>query len=321
MKNTHLNILFLGGGRKVSLAQQLKISGKKLGFNVSIFSYDISEEVPIVLEGEVIKGLPWTDPSVVGDICNVVSEKMIDIILPILNGSIEVASMCRVRLPHVFIPVTDFSVAKPLFDKLDAAKLFKELKFPIPRTYSVLSAKVPAIVKPRRGGKSRGIHVFHDMEDLMHLQNLSGYIIQEYIEKSEEYTVDCYIDMNGEILTVVPRKRLEIMGGESTKTITFKNEILEKFSRDVINRLQLRGPVNIQYLHDLDSDRYLLMEVNPRLGSAVICSILAGAPITDYIIAEAKDIKLSPCNDWKNHTLMARYLKEAIFFKNINDGF
>ena len=316
MNLTSINILFLGGGRKVSLAQQFKKSGEKAGCNVSIFSYDLLKEVPISLEGEVIKGLPWTDPGVVGDICNIAEEKNINIILPILNGSIEIASMCRVRLPEVFIPVTDFSVAKPLFDKLDASALFKQLKFPIPKTYSILSAKVPAIVKPRKGGKSRGIQIFRDMEDLMHLQNLSGYIIQEYIENYKEYTVDCYIDMSGRILTTVPRERLEIMGGESTKTLTCKNDFLEKFAIDVIERLQLKGPVNIQFLHDLDTDRYLLMEVNPRLGGAVICSILAGAPITDYIIDEARNLELKPCNDWKADTLVARYFKEAVFFNN-----
>ena len=316
MSNIPIHILLLGGGQKVSLAQQLKQSGTRLGFEVSIFSYDLSAEVPIVLEGEVIKGLPWTDSSVVGDICEVVRNDKIDIILPVVNGSIEVASICRLRLPDVFIPVTDFSTAKPLFDKLEAAKLFKTLKFPIPKTYSVLSAKMPAIVKPRTGGKSRGIQVFHDMEDLMHLQNLSEYIIQEYISNNREYTVDGYIDMQGNILTLVPRERIEIMNGESSKTCTCKNKELEKFSIDIIKGLKLRGPVNLQFLHDLEKDRYLLMEVNPRLGGAVICSILAGAPITDYIIAEAKGLPLEPCEDWKDQTLLARYLKEAVFFNS-----
>lgn len=316
MKDQLLTILLLGGGRKVSLAQHLKQSGSRLGFNVSILSYDISLEVPIVLEGEVIKGLPWNDPAVIGDICQIVEDKNVNIILPIVNGSIEVASMCRVRLPKTFIPVTDFSVAKPLFDKIDAAKLFKEEHFPIPRTYNVLSAKMPAIAKPRKGGKSRGIQIFRDIEDLMHLQNLSNYIIQEFIENCREFTVDSYIDSTGRILTTVPRERLEIMGGESTRTITCKNEFLEKFAHDVINKLKLRGPVNIQFIHDLDTDRYLLMEVNPRLGGAVMCSILAGAPILEYIIREATGMELEPCDDWKNGTLMARYLKETVFYND-----
>lgn len=83
----------------------------------------------------------------------------------------------------------------------------------------------------------------------------------------------------------------------------------------MIETFSLRGPVNLQFLHDLDSDRYLLMEVNPRLGGGVICSIFAGAPITDYIIDEALGVELSPCNDWASDTLMARYFKEAIFYE------
>ncbi|MCH5236854.1 MAG: ATP-grasp domain-containing protein [Muribaculaceae bacterium] len=314
MKEEHLTILLLGGGRKVSLAEILKERGKDLGYNVSIISYDISLEVPIILEAEVIKGLPWNDPGVVGDICNIAEEKNVDIILPIVNGAIEVASMCKVRLPKVFIPVTDFSGAISLFDKVEAAKLFKQEGFPIPRTYTVLTAKMPAIVKPRKGGKSRGIQIFHDMEDLMHLQNLSGYIIQEYIENCKEFTVDSYIDSRGNILVSVPRERLEVMGGESTRSRTCDNAFLEKFSREVIEKLKLRGPVNLQFLYDEDTDRYLLMEVNPRLSGAVICSILAGAPIADYIIQESRGKALKPCHDWKEGTLTARYLKEAVFF-------
>ena len=316
MKGEIINILLLGGGRKVSLAQQLKISGEKLGYSVSIFSYDLTAEEPIVLEGEVIPGLPWNDPGVVGDICRIVEEKDIDILLPMLNGAIEVASMCRLRLPKVFIPVTDFAVAKPLFDKSEAATLFKKEKFPIPKTYNVLSAKMPAIAKPRKGGSSKGIFVFNDMEDLMHLHDLSAYIIQEYLENCREFTVDSYIDASGNILTIVPRERLNVLGGESTRTKTCRNPFLEKFSIEVITRLGLRGPVNLQFLHDLDTDRYLLLEVNPRLGGAVICAILAGAPITDYIIREAMGQTLTPCDDWKDGALLARYYKEAVFFRD-----
>ena len=315
MKNQQLTILFLGGARRVSLAELLKRSGQRIGYDVNIVSYDLSDEIPISLVGKVVKGLRWTDPDVVDDIIRVVREYDVKVILPFVNGAIEIASMCRDRLEDVFVPVTDFDMASALFDKAEAAKAFKELGLPIPRTYSVISAEIPAIAKPRKGGSSRGIHIFRNMEDLMHLQDLQKYLLQEYIENCKEYTVDSYIDGKGEILVTVPRERIEIMGGESTRTRTCHNEILEKLSRDVIAKLKLRGPVNLQFLHDLDADRYLLMEVNPRLGGGVICSIYAGAPITDYIIKESLGIELQPCDDWASGTLMARYFKEAIFYE------
>ena len=315
MKNQQLTVLLLGGARRVSLAELLKRSGQRIGYQINIVSYDLSEEVPVSLEAKVIEGLRFNDPEVVADLERVVREYSIDIILPIVNNSIEVASILKSRLPKVFVPVTDFQEAKPLFDKAEAAKVFKEAKLPIPRTYSVLSAQLPAIAKPRTGGSSRGIQIFRNIDDLMHLQDIHNYLIQEYIEHCKEYTVDAYVSREGEILVTVPRERLEVMGGESTRTRTCHNEVLETLSREVITKFSLRGPVNLQFLHDLDNDRYLVMEVNPRIGGGVICSIYAGAPITDYIIDEALGVKLSPCDDWASGTLLARYFKEAVFYE------
>lgn len=315
MKNQKLTVLLLGGARRVSLAELLKRSGERIGYQIDIVSYELSEEVPISLVAKVIKGLRWNDPDVVADIERVVKEYEIDIILPFVNGAIEIASMCRDKFKDVFVPVTDFETASRLFDKAEAAKVFKECGFPIPRTYSVISAEMPAIAKPRKGGSSRGIHIFNDIDDLMHLQNLSDYLVQEYIANGREFTVDSYVTREGEILVTVPRERLEIMGGESTRTRTCHNETLESLSREVIKKLNLRGPVNLQFIYDPKTDRYLLMEVNPRLGGGVICSIYAGAPITDYIINEALGVDLKPCDDWASGTLMARYFKEAIFYE------
>ena len=150
MKNQQLTVLLLGGARRVSLADLLKRSGQRLGYQVNIVSYDLSKEVPISLVAKVVEGLRWNDPDVVSDIERVVKEHDVDVILPFVNGAIEIASMCRDRMPEVFVPVSDFATTSQLFDKAEAAKAFKEAGFPIPRTYSVLSAQMPAIAKPRK---------------------------------------------------------------------------------------------------------------------------------------------------------------------------
>jgi len=314
MKTQKLVVMMLGGARRVSMAQLLKRSGQRIGYEVEVISYELIEQVPIALEGKVIVGLKWTDPGVVDDIVRIVGEYNVNIILPFVDGAIEVASLCRDRLPNVFVPVSNFDVTAAMFDKVEAAKVFKEAGLPIPRTYSVISAEMPAIAKPRKGSASRGIKIFHNIEDLMHLENLNDYLVQEYIEENEEYTVDAYVSKEGEILVAVPRLRIETMGGEVTRTVTCHNKTLEELSRRVIEHFGLRGPVTLQFLHDLKQNRFLLMEVNPRLGGGVICSIYAGAPIADYILDEALGINVKKCEDWADKTLMARYQKEAIFF-------
>lgn len=310
-----INIMMLGGARRVSMAELFKRSGERIGREVRIISYELMEQVPIALEGKVVVGLRWSDPNVVSDIVRVAKEYEIDIILPFVDGAIEIASKVRPHLPGVFIPVGDFEINQTMFDKVSAAKAFEAAGIPIPKTYTAINAKMPAIAKPRRGSASRGIKIFHTLDELMHLENFNDYLVQEYIENREEYTVDCYVSQKGEILTVVPRCRLEVMGGEVTRTMTCRNAKLDELSRKVITTFNLRGPVTLQFIHDLDRNRYLLMEVNPRLGGGVVCSIFAGAPIADYIIDESRGITLKPCDDWAYNTLMARYLKEAIFYE------
>ena len=311
-----IKIMMLGGARRVSMAELFKRSGVRIGREVEIISYELLEQVPIALVGKVIVGLRWSDPNVVADIVKVAKEYEVDIILPFVDGAIEIALKVRQHLPGVFVPVGDFEINRTMFDKVEAAKAFEKAGIPIPKTYTAINAKMPAIAKPRKGSASRGIKIFHTLDELMQLENLSDYLVQEYIENRDEYTVDCYVSQKGEILTVVPRVRLEVMGGEVTRTITCRNATLDKLSRQVIETFGLKGPVTLQFLHDLDRNRYLLMEVNPRLGGGVVCSIYAGAPITDYIIDESRGITLNPCDDWAYNTLMARYQKEAIFYES-----
>jgi len=314
MKDHKIVILMLGGARRVSMAELLSHSARQMGYEVQIFSYELLEQVPIAAVAKVVVGLKWSDPAVVEDIVRVVRENDVNIILPFVDGAIEVASRCRELLPDVFIPVSDPEVSGKMFDKQAAAALFEEAGMPIPMTYSVINAEVPAIAKPKHGSASRGIKVFYNMEDLMHLKNIEDYLVQEYIEQREEYTVDCYVTQQGEILCTVPRLRIEVMGGEVTRTKTCRIPELMKMSSRVIEAFKLRGPVTLQFLHDLSRDRYLLMEVNPRLGGGVVCSIYAGAPITDYIINESLNVNIRPCDDWSNDTLMTRYQKEVIFY-------
>lgn len=311
-----INIMMLGGARRVSMAELFKRSGERIGREVNIVSYELMEQVPIAVVSKVVVGLRWADPKVVADIVRVATENEIDIILPFVDGAIEIASKVKEYLPNVFIPVGDFDVNRMMFDKVEAAKAFAKMELPIPQTYTAINAEVPAIAKPRHGSASRGIKIFHNLEELMHLDNFGEYLVQEYIENREEYTVDCYVSQSGEIMTIVPRCRLEVMGGEVTRTITCRNSTLDRLSRDVIKAFNLRGPVTLQFLHDLDRDRYLLMEVNPRLGGGVVCSIYAGAPFCDYIIDESLGVTLKPCDDWAYNTLMARYMKEVIFYEN-----
>lgn len=314
-KSAEIVILMLGGARRVSVAELLKESGKRLGYDVKILSYELDAKVPIAVIGEVIIGKKWSDPELMSDLENVISKYNVNIILPFVDGAIEIASKCKLAFPHLFVPVSDFALAQQMFDKTIAAEIFEKANLPIPTTYSTSDIKYPAIAKPRRGSASQGIKILTNPTDFASLTNIEDYIIQEYIEQNDEYTIDCYVADNGQTMCVVPRIRLEVVGGEVTKTQTCKIPELIEISNNVLSSLNFRGPITLQFLFDKRRQQFFLMEINPRLGGGVVCSILANAPIADYIIKESLNLPISQCNNWKDHTLMVRYRKEVIFYE------
>lgn len=71
-----ITIMLLGGARRVSMVELLRESGRRLGKEVEIISYELDRHVPIASEGKVIIGLKWNDPDVVSDIVRVVKRMM-----------------------------------------------------------------------------------------------------------------------------------------------------------------------------------------------------------------------------------------------------
>ena len=317
----NLNILMLGGAKRVAMAEQLIRAGKRLGCNVKIFSHELSNQEPIASIGTIITGLRYSDPAVDAELDEIIARYNIHVVLPFVDPAIEVAARCKQRHSDVFVPVSSPEVSRAMFDKVLAAELYEQNGIAIPATYSPENIAFPAILKPRTGSASRGIIVARSIEEVQAApMPLHQYLIQQYIEHREELTVDCYVGtFDHEAKCTVPRIRLATAGGEAIRTITQRNPELEKTAKSVLSALHLEGAVTLQFIHDIDADRYLLMEINPRLGGGVICSICAGADIASMIIEEAQDLNAMPRHDWRDKTLMTRYFKEVIFFNDSTD--
>ncbi len=318
----NLNILMLGGAKRVAMAEQLIRAGKHLGVNVSIFSHELGPQEPIASVGTVIVGSRYNNPDIDNELDEIIAKHDIHVVLPFVDPAIEVAARCNQRHEEVFVPASSCELSRQMFDKVLAAQLFESKGIAIPATYTEQNIKFPAILKPRTGSASKGIIVANCEADISNApMPLHDYIIQEYIANREEYTIDCYVGtFDNEVKCAVPRIRLATAGGEAIRTITQRNPELEKEAHNVLKKLGLKGAATLQFLHDTDTNRYLLMEINPRLGGGVICSICAGADIAAMIIEESEDINAIPRHDWRNNTLMTRYFKEVIFYNDQTDN-
>lgn len=318
MIKRRLNVLMLGGAKRVSLAEQLIRAGKELGVEVKILSHELADTEPIASVGEIIIGSKYSGKDIDDEIDHVIKSHSIDIVLPFIDPGVEVASRCKERNPDVFAPVSSEELAHAMFDKAIAAQWFERAEIPIPRTYTATDIQYPAILKPRTGSASKGIVVVNNADELSRAPlALDEYLIQEYIADRDEYTIDCYVGtQDSEVKCAVPRIRLATAGGEVVRTETRRIPALMSMAENVLTTLSFCGAVTLQFIHDKRNGRFLLMEVNPRLGGGVICSILAGADIAKMIIEECEGYNANPCRTWRDGALMTRYFKEVMFFKD-----
>lgn len=318
-----VNILFLGGAKRVSMARMFKESGARLGLDVNIFSYELSPEAPVAEVATVIVGRRWNDPALMEDLHNVVAENRIDMMIPFVDPAVEVAARYCASDAGCSTPGVDGEMASLLFDKVASDELFRQNDFPLPANAMEEDVSGRVIAKPRCGSASKGIMVFEqdDFRRMAASDAASDYLFQEYVERREEYTVDCYVSCTGRFICAVPRRRIEVAGGEVTVTQTIHDEEMERWSRRIVRDLKLRGPVTIQFLREMidgeDGMRYpgrlMLMEINPRLGGGAVCSVHAGADLPGFILGDWLGRDVKECDDWRSGVKICRYMQEVVF--------
>ena len=310
-----VNILLLGGAKRVAMGRLFIEAGRKLGMEVSLFSYELSTEVPVSEVSHVIVGRRWNDPGLMEDLHSAVTENRIDIIIPFVDPAVEIAARYCMSNPSVWTPFKDGVLAGQMFDKRKADELFRMIGMPAPRNAEFEKVAGEIIAKPRYGSASKGIKILEEdeFEAIRSRGETEDYIFQEYISDRDEFTVDCYVASNGKVVCTVPRRRLEVAGGEVVSTVTVADGDIESLSRKVLSEVKLRGPVTIQFLRDRTDGRLMIMEVNPRLGGGAVCAVYAGADIPAFILSDWKSGEVKSCDDWQTGVKTCRYFEDVVF--------
>lgn len=308
-----LKILFLGGGKRVSMARKFVSAGCKRGLDVSIYGYEGDTRVPLAAVGTVIAGKRFSDPDVCADIYRLAQSTGISIVVPFVDSAVAVAAECMRQYPgQLFAPTCNAAMAERMFDKVSANRAFMSRGLPVPRPWNGFVFDRPMIAKPRHGSASKGIINIDSARDLEKI-NSTRYLVQERIDHRREYTVDCYISLvSGQICAVVPRVRDEVSGGEVVRTTVLHDANIDTLVRRTLSDLDLKGAVTVQVIEDIDTGRLMLMEINPRLGGGAVAAVHAGADIPGMIIDDAAG-RAPQAADLYHDVLVTRFLDEVSF--------
>ena len=305
-------ILLTAIGKRVELVKHLKTKAKVVGadaseHNAARFFTDSFYFIPKASESGYIDAL--------ADICK---KENVDFLIPLHEAEFEILSVNRILFEKIgtTLVLSDEPIIDICKDKFKTAEFFDKHKIPCPYTYlkgETRDIKFPVIVKPSDGMGSMGVFVVNDEDDLKYaLKKTLNPIIQEKIEGTE-FTMDVLCNMEGNVIYIVPRERLEVRDGEVNKSRVVLDEDIIALSKKVVESLKseggVRGPLTLQCFKTREGTLKML-EINPRFGGGVPLSFAAGADYAKCFL-DIKENKKTESNEIVEKA-MFRY-DESIF--------
>ena len=321
-----MNVLFTSIGRRVELMQAWKTAFRDNNISGKIFGADIDPLAPamqLVAKGFMVDR---TDsPEYINQIVKICRIHKIDMVFPLIDPDIPVlaenkALFDEVGTKVVVINKEQVDIAQ---DKWNTFNFFQTIGLNTPRSWlpsdkiALDRLKYPAFIKPRSGSASIGAKKVGSRQHLKDLiKNTDSPIIQEYIN-GPEITCDIICGLNGKVLSVVQRQRIEVRSGEVSKGKTvFNPEVMDSCIK-VASTLKAIGPVTVQCI--IKNKTPYFIEINPRYGGGAPLGIAAGISSPEWYIKEHMGIPFDvpPLGDYKRNLYMTRY--DQTFFLNEED--
>ncbi|NFO11831.1 ATP-grasp domain-containing protein [Clostridium botulinum] len=324
-----MNVLITSIGKRVQLIKHLKQEHYIIGVDCN----DLVSSKEFV---DVFYKVPrYNEKSFIKTILDICKNEKVDLLIPLYEK--EFFDLCDNRKKFEEFGTTLLLSSKSIIDicnnKLNTYEFFKKSNISTPVSYSKSDIgnilynnnkkkelKFPLIIKPIDGMGSNDVFKINNEKELSFFKEyVDNPIIQEFID-GKEYTIDVLCDLFGNVISVVPRERIEVRSGEVVKSKTVKNkeiidsvmnlcDKLKKASND--NSISIVGPLTIQCIYT--SNKVIkFIEINPRFGGGVPLTFESGVNY-GKIFNELKNnnFNIKKLHEFKE-TLMLRY-DEAVF--------
>ncbi|MBW2003220.1 MAG: carbamoyl-phosphate synthase large subunit [Deltaproteobacteria bacterium] len=201
----------------------------------------------------------------------------------------------------------DMPESAPAFSVEEAEKIAQELGYPV-------------VIRPAYTMGGTGGGLVYNVEELRTVasRGLSASLIgQILVEESvlgwEELELEVVRDKKNQMITVCFIENVDAMGvhtGDSFCTapmLTIDPELqmrMQNYSYKIVEAIQVIGGTNIQFAHDLNSGRVVVIEINPRTSrSSALASKATGFPIARISTLLAAGMTLDELTYWREGTL------------------
>ncbi|MFY9814843.1 MAG: carbamoyl-phosphate synthase large subunit [Dehalococcoidales bacterium] len=316
IKNKPRKVLIIGSGPIIiGQAAEFDYAGTqacKAMREEGVISVLVNSNPATIMTDEDIADVVYVEPLTVEVIARIIEKERPDGLLPTLGGqtglnlAVELADAGVLEKYNVRVLGTPIQTIRNAEDR----ELFKQLLIkigePVPRSETVETMEdgrrvakeigLPVVIRPAYtlGGTGGGFaHTWEELELVLNSGLTASPIHQVLVEESvagwKELEYEVMRDSADNCITICNMENIDPMGvhtGDSivvapSQTLTNKEyQMLRTASLKIIRALGIEGGCNVQYALDPRSERYYVIEVNPRVSrSSALASKATGYPI------------------------------------------
>jgi len=246
--------------------------------------------------------------------------KKIDLIIPATEGEILFFSKNRKKFKNKILINKD-SIINLFSSKLRTQKYLQKnfndlsLKFSIKLSnyYNSKKLTLPFFLKKISGSGNQNYKTIKNAIDLKNLKfyKKNNWVIEELLDqKLDEYT--CSIIRLRKIKRIIIFKRKLHKLGHTMFAENYKNIEIEKKLMSIANKLDLNGPINIQF--KIQNGQIKIFDINARLSSTVKMRDLIGFQDCLWWIKEKLNIKNNSTIKIRKYKFLVKFFKEKIIF-------
>ncbi len=292
----HTNILFTSAGRRVELLIAFRRAYASLGLQGNIVALDTDPLAPALRRADRPHIVPRISaPEYIPTLVEICRRERISVIFPLIDPDVPVLAEHRdlLEATGARLAVVPLKAAAIANDKWLTSQFFQSLGITTPKSWlppdlDLDHIHYPLFIKPRRGSAAKSTYRVSNPRELQFfLDYVPDPVVQEWMP-GPEITNDVICDLDGDILAVISRRRIEVRWGEVAKGVTIHDQSITDACVRAAKALPAVGPITVQCM--IKENAPYFTEINARLGGGVPLGIAAGVDSPRYLLAKAAGI-------------------------------
>jgi carbamoyl-phosphate synthase large subunit len=305
---------------------------KKLGYEIVL----VNSNPATIMTDPAMADVTYIEPLNVASLTEIIVKERPDALLPNLGGqtglnlSSALAREGVLEKYGVHVIGVNIDAIRRGEDRQEFKDTMTRLGIGMPRSEIATSYEeavevvkrigLPVVIRPAYTMGGTGGGFVYNMEEFRTIANrglsmspVSQILVEESVLGWEELELEVVRDAKGQKITVCFIENVDAMGvhtGDSFCTapmLTIAPELqdrLQKYSYDIVDAIEVIGGTNVQFAHDPETGRVVVIEINPRTSrSSALASKATGFPIAFVSSLLACGLTLDEIPYWRDGSL------------------